>query len=100
MNDFKYTEGSRALVFHGTAKHTSGGLMKSDLLLNKNGRIVSKKKHNTAKKNNNLEKAGYFAEKGRFGAVYIKSVKKRPSKSRKNKNKTIKNLDTFVRIKS
>lgn len=34
--------GSRAQVFHGTAKHTSGGLTKSDLM-KKNGRIVSKK---------------------------------------------------------
>jgi hypothetical protein len=45
------TVGSRAQVWHGTAKHTSGGLMKKHLMKNpKNGRIVSKAKHFTAKK--------------------------------------------------
>lgn len=37
------TIGSRAEVFHGTAKHTSGGLTKNDLKKNKFGQIVSKK---------------------------------------------------------
>lgn len=36
--------GSKAQVWHGTAKHTSGGLYKKDLLKNKRGRIVSKRK--------------------------------------------------------
>ncbi len=44
------TIGSRAEVFHGNADHTSGGLEKSDLLKNKRGRIVSARKHKTAKK--------------------------------------------------
>jgi len=36
--------GSRAQVWHGNAKHTSGGLTKKDLKKNpKTGRIVSKK---------------------------------------------------------
>ncbi len=38
--------GSRAQVWHGNAKHTSGGLTKSMLMKNqKTGRIVSKAKH-------------------------------------------------------
>ena len=37
--------GTKAQVFHGTAEKTSGGLRKSDLMKNKRGRIVSKKKH-------------------------------------------------------
>jgi hypothetical protein len=41
--------GSRASVFHGNAVHTSGGLYKNDLLQNKRGRIVSRKRHNQAK---------------------------------------------------
>ena len=45
-----HTIGSRAQVWHGTAKKTSGGLLKSDLMMNKAGRIVSKAKHFTAKK--------------------------------------------------
>ena len=36
--------GSKAQVFHGNAKHTSGNLEKKDLMKNKHGRIVSKKK--------------------------------------------------------
>ena len=36
--------GSRAQVMHGTADHTSGGLKKGDLKMNKWGRIVSRKK--------------------------------------------------------
>ena len=42
---YKKTVGSHAEVFHGTAKHTSGGLTKADLMKNKRGEIVSKKKH-------------------------------------------------------
>ena len=44
------TIGSRAEVWHGNAHHTSGGLTKKNLLKNKWGRIVSAKKHRTAKK--------------------------------------------------
>ena len=78
--------GSRAQVWHGTAHKTSGGLTKKDLLMNKNGRIVSKAKHNTAKKEKRLERAGYFAQKGKFGAVRkTLSKKKRSSKSRKSR---------------
>ena len=41
---FKKIIGSRAEVWHGTAKKTSGGLLKKDLKMNKRGRIVSRKK--------------------------------------------------------
>lgn len=63
------TVGSRAQVWHGTANHTSGGLTKKNLIKNKWGRIVSAKKHKTAKKQKRLEKAGFFAKKGEFGVV-------------------------------
>lgn len=36
--------GSKAQVFHGNALKTSGGLKKDDLMMNKRGRIVSRKK--------------------------------------------------------
>lgn len=42
--------GSRAKVMHGGAEMTVGGLTKDDLMYNKAGRIVSKKKHATMKK--------------------------------------------------
>jgi hypothetical protein len=58
--------GSKAQVFHGTAKHTSGGLTRKDLMKHK-GRIVSRKKHALGKKAfKNLVKAGYKPKKGTF----------------------------------
>ena len=36
--------GTKTQVWHGNADHTSGGLKKSDLVKNKSGKIVSKKK--------------------------------------------------------
>lgn len=80
VNGKKYEmlEGSRAQVWHGTAYKTPGGLTKTQLIFNKHGRIVSAKKHATAKKENRLRKYGYTARKGKFGAVKInKSTGKR-----------------------
>jgi hypothetical protein len=76
--------GSRAQVWHGTAYKTSGGLKKNDLLMNKSGHIVSKAKHNTAKKEKRLLKAGYGTQKGKFGFVRIGS-NKRGKGSRRSK---------------
>lgn len=66
------TIGSRAEVMHNTAKRTSGGLAKADLMYNKHGRIVSRAKHNTAKREMRLVKYGYTAKKGKFG--YVKTT--------------------------
>ena len=66
---FQQLTGSRAQVHHGTAYKTTGGLVKPKLMMNKHGRIVSRKKHATAKREKRLEKAGYFAKKGTFGAI-------------------------------
>jgi hypothetical protein len=46
--------GSRASVWHGNAKHTSGGLTKRDLKMNKHGRIVSRRVSSNAKADKNL----------------------------------------------
>ena len=46
--------GTKLAVFRGTAMCTSGGLKKSDLMKNKRNKIVSKKKHNLAKRHSNL----------------------------------------------
>lgn len=81
----KKTFGSRAEVFHGNAKKTTGGLTKKDLVKNKHGEIVSKKKHLTAKKEKRLEKYGYFAKKGKFGYVK-KDVKRKTEKKAKRKS--------------
>ena len=77
--------GSRAQVWHGTAYKTSSNkdaLKREDLVYNKRGRVVSRKKHNQAKREKRLEKYGYFTKKGQFGAVE-RSVKR----SRKGKKR-------------
>ena len=83
MNGKKFPElfGSRAQVWNGTAYKTSGGLTKSQLIMNKWGRIVSEKKYKTAKKEKRLQKYGYFAKKGKFG--YVKKSTRKMRKSMK-----------------
>jgi len=80
VDGHKYKElfGSRAQVHNGTAYKTAGGLTKKDLFFNKNGRIVSLKKHRTAKREKRLEKHGYFAKKGKFG--YVKKTARKTRK--------------------
>jgi hypothetical protein len=78
--------GTRAQVFHKNADKTTGGLEKKDLMKNKHGRIVSVRKHKSAKKDNRLEKAGYYTKKGVFGYVKKEKSKTRKHKSRKNKS--------------
>jgi len=75
--------GSRAQVWHGTAYKTSGGLTKNNLMQNKAGRIVSKDKHMTAKKERRLVKAGYGTKKGKFGFVMLGKTGKRMSRGRR-----------------
>ncbi len=68
------TTGSKAQVFHGTAKHTAGGLTRKDLMLNKRGRIVSRKQAAAGKKAfTRLAKAGYKPKKGTFKLFTKKS---------------------------
>jgi len=81
------TIGSRAEVMHNHAKKTSGGLTKTQLMRNKHGRIVSRKKHSLAKRENRLVKAGYVTRKGHFG-IFKKNgtrVSRKGSKSRRMK---------------
>lgn len=60
------TFGSRAQVWHGTAKKTRAGLHKRDLMKRKN-RIISRKKHAAGLKAiTRLRKLGYIAKKGTF----------------------------------
>jgi hypothetical protein len=73
--------GTRAQVWHETAFKTTGGLTKSDLIKNKSGRIVSKTKHNTAKRDKRLVKAGFLTKKGHFG--FIKHKTRRGSRKHK-----------------
>ena len=61
------SSGSKAQVWHGSAKHTSGGLTRKDLMKTKRGRIVSKKKHAIGlRRIKTLRKLGFKAKKGTF----------------------------------
>lgn len=75
--------GSKAQVFHGTAKHTSGGLTKKDLMKH-HGRIISRKKHAAGKKAiKHLRAMGYIAKKGTF-----KLMRKSMAKAKKTRRHT------------
>ena len=74
---------SYAKVWHGTLKKTPGGLTKSDLMKNKWGRIVSKRKHNLGKKNKAFAKAGYVTKKGKFGSFKKSKQTKKKSRGKK-----------------
>jgi hypothetical protein len=78
---YEMLEGTRAQVWHGTAYKTSGGLTRPDLMQNKAGRIVSRSKHMSAKREKRLVKAGYGTKKGKFG--YVKIGKKNSSRRTK-----------------
>ena len=79
---YEKLEGSRAQVWHHTAHQTPGGLTKLHLVMNKHGRIVSKRKHTTAKREKRLVKAGYLTKKGTFG--YVKKTHTRKHRSHKH----------------
>jgi hypothetical protein len=83
--------GSKAEVFHGTAKHTSGGLKKVDLMKVKSGRIVSRRKHAAGKKAiKRLFKLGFKPKRGTFklfrgGAQQQQQQKKQQRKSQRKR---------------
>tara|TARA_B100000401_G_scaffold232141_1_gene157134 strand:- start:4009 stop:4356 length:348 start_codon:yes stop_codon:yes gene_type:complete len=86
LKKFKKIVGPRRMVYNGTAMKTSGGLEKKDLIKNKRGYIVSRKKHFTAKKEKRLQKYGYTAKKGKFGFVKM-TLKKKAGKKHKKSGK-------------
>jgi hypothetical protein len=89
--------GTKAQVWHGTAKHTPGGLRKSDLMQNKHGHIVSKKQHSQGKRAlKNLTRRGYIARKGTFRAFHKsdghsvrRSSRSRSSRSRSSRSRSL-----------
>ena len=81
--EYSHLFGSRKQVYSGSAYKTTGGLTKSMLLMNKWGRIVSAKKHASAKKEKRLLKNGYGTQKGKFGYVKLDNKKRRTQKKQK-----------------
>jgi hypothetical protein len=84
-NKYKMLMGSRIQVHNRNAYKTEGGLTRDKLMMNKWGRIVSLAKHRTAKKEKRLEKAGYFAKKGKFG--YVKKTARKSGKATRGSRK-------------
>jgi hypothetical protein len=89
INGSKFDElvGSRAQVWHGTAYKTAGGLTKKNLLKNKHGRIVSKSKHTTARREKRLEKHGYKTKKGQFGSFKTNATLRKKNRKRRTNRK-------------
>jgi len=67
----------RRLVWSGKLRRTTGGLTRDDLMLNRSGRIVSKKKSQAASKVNNL---------GTWLRVSGQGFKEVPSNAKKGTN--------------
>jgi hypothetical protein len=80
--------GTKLMVFRGQARHTSGGLKKSDLMKHK-GRIISRKKHAAGKKAIKfLHALGYKPKKGTFKLMRKSMVNGRKHKQTKKQTKS------------
>lgn len=71
---YPHLVGSRRQVMEHFAYKTAGDLTRPDLVKNSWGRIVSRKKHLSATREQRLKKHGYTAKKGQFGAVKMTAV--------------------------
>jgi len=81
MTEFQKRIGSKAEVYHSTARSTSGGLKKKDLVLNKHGRIVSRKKQALGRKSiKHLFALGFKPKKGKFSLMRKSMAKGKKSK--------------------
>ena len=80
--------GSRAQVWHGTAKATGygrKGLRKHQLKKNKHGRIVSRRMSKTAKRQDRLGRAGWKTRKGVFGSYHVDQGRTRKRRRRRRR---------------
>ena len=83
--------GSRAQVWHGTAKATGygrKGLRKHQLKKNKHGRIVSRRMSSTAKRQDRLGRAGWKTRKGVFGSYHVDQGRTRKRRRRRRGRRT------------
>lgn len=86
---YKLLEGSRQQVWNKTAYKTPGGLVRSQLLMNPRGRIVSKSKSISTKKEkgSRFKKKGYSLTKKGMGFGPNKSSKKGKKSARKTRRR-------------
>ena len=77
----------RIAVWNGERAQTTGGLKKADLIKNRHGRIVSKKKSEVARKLNNL--GNFLASKGAKAKAQPEKPKPKPKPVEKPKPKPV-----------
>ena len=78
--------GSRAQVWHGTAKSTGygrKGLRRHQLKKNKHGRIVSRRMSKTARRQDRLGRAGWRTRRGVFGSYHVDQGRTRKRRGRR-----------------
>jgi hypothetical protein len=73
----------KELVWNGEKKKTSSGLTKKDLMVNKNGKVVSKKQH---KKGQELYKM--MKKEGRLAEPFQKKSKSKSKTKSKKRSKS------------
>lgn len=87
--------GSKAEVWHFSAKHTSGGLKRADLMKHK-GRIISRKKHAAGKKAiKHLRALGYIAKKGTFKLMSKSMARSPKSRGKRSKSRSTRKRGGF-----
>ena len=87
--------GSKAEVFHSSARQTVGGLKKKDLMKHK-GRIISRKKHLAGKKAiKHLRALGYIAKKGTFKLMSKSMARSPKSRGKRSKSRSTRKRGGF-----
>jgi hypothetical protein len=95
MPDKIQAVGTKAQVWHFSAKHTSGGLKRSDLMKHK-GRIISRKKHAAGKKAiKHLRALGYIAKKGTFKLMSKSMARSPKSRGKRGKSRSTRKRGGF-----
>ena len=79
--------GTRYEVWHGKAKHTSGGLKKGNLMLNKRGSIVSVLRHQNGMKAYAKNKEKMMKGHSEFKRVLSKACDNKLRKQKKKSKK-------------
>jgi hypothetical protein len=82
---FKLRIGSKRQVYNGSAVRTAGGLTRKDLLKNKHGRIVSRRRHMLGRSRGLavLKKHGLVLRKGQVPNAFKKSRRSRSRSTRR-----------------
>jgi hypothetical protein len=94
---FQVRVGSKAMVYHGSAAMTSGGITRKGLVMTKKGRIVSRKKQAAGKKAiKRLFALGYKPTKGKFSLMRKSGKSKKMSRRTRKKGGASGSVDQFA----